>query len=150
MNNPTCRFCNNHDLYSFLDLGMSPLSNAYLKPQQLQGMEPFYPLYCLVCTSCFLVQLEEVEKPENIFEEYAYFSSYSDIWLRHARQYTEFIIERLQLTAKSHVVEIASNDGYLLQYFLKRGIPALGIEPAANVARVAQEKGIPTLARFFG
>jgi 2-polyprenyl-3-methyl-5-hydroxy-6-metoxy-1,4-benzoquinol methylase len=137
-------------MYTFLDLGMSPLSNAYVKALQLQSMEPFYPLHCLVCASCFLVQLEEFEKPEIIFGDYAYFSSYSDTWLQHAREYTEVILERLHLTGKSYVIEVASNDGYLLQYFLNKGIPALGIEPAANVARVAREKGIATLEGFFG
>lgn len=150
MNDLTCRFCNSRGIHTFLDLGMSPLSNAYVKPLQLQNMEPFYPLHCLVCASCFLVQLEEVEKPEIIFGDYAYFSSYSDTWLQHAREYTEVITERLHLTEKSYVIEIASNDGYLLQYFLNKGIPAQGIEPAANVARVAREKGIATLEGFFG
>ena len=113
-------------------------------------MEPFYPLRALVCGSCFLVQLEEFETPERIFSDYAYFSSYSSSWLEHSRRYAEQMIERLGLDGDSHVVEIASNDGYLLQFFHERQIPVLGIEPAANVAEVALEKGIPTLVEFFG
>jgi predicted TPR repeat methyltransferase len=113
-------------------------------------MEPFYPLHVWVCDQCFLVQLEEYVSREEIFEEYAYFSSYSDSWLDHCRRYVDQMITRLQLTAASHVVEVASNDGYLLQYFVSRGIPVLGIEPAANVAKVAVDKGVPTLVKFFG
>ncbi|MGI9179349.1 MAG: methyltransferase domain-containing protein [Longimicrobiaceae bacterium] len=133
-----------------VDLGMSPLSNAYLRPEQLQEMEPFYPLHALVCERCFLVQLGEFESPERIFSDYAYFSSFSDSWLRHARDYVAMISERLRLGRESRVVEIASNDGYLLQYFVAKGIPVLGIEPAANVARAAEERGVPSLVRFFG
>jgi SAM-dependent methyltransferase len=128
---------------------MAPLSNSYLKAEDLHKTEPKYPLRPFVCDQCFLVQLEEHETPEHIFSDYAYFSSYSDTWLGHARNYTECIIKRLSLNPKSHVVEIGSNDGYLLQYFSARGIPVLGIEPAANVARAARNKGIPTLTRFF-
>ncbi|MBD0370380.1 MAG: methyltransferase domain-containing protein [Pyrinomonadaceae bacterium] len=146
----TCRFCDTELKYTFVDLGVSPLSNSYLTAEQLSRMEPFYPLHAYVCHRCFLVQLEEFESPENIFNDYAYFSSYSESWLRHARDYTEQMIERFQLGARSQVIEIASNDGYLLQYFVKRGVPALGIEPAANVARVAEEKGVQTLTEFFG
>ncbi len=113
-------------------------------------MEPFYPLRALVCGNCFLVQLEEFETPEQIFSDYPYFSSYSSSWLEHSRRYSDQIIERLGLDEESHVVEIASNDGYLLQFFRERGIPVLGIEPAVNVAKVAVEKGIPTLVEFFG
>ncbi len=113
-------------------------------------MEPFYPLRALVCERCFLVQLEEFETPERIFSDYAYYSSYSASWLEHCRGYAELMTERLELGPHSHVVEIASNDGYLLQYFLERGIPVRGIEPAANVAEVALAKGIPTLVEFFG
>lgn len=145
-----CRFCSAPLSLSFADLGMSPLSNGYLKPGQLNRMERFYPLHARVCESCYLVQLEEFESPEHIFSDYLYFSSYSDSWLAHAASYTEQMIQRFGFDARSHVVEIASNDGYLLQYFVKRGIPVLGIEPAANVAQVAEQKGIPTLTRFFG
>jgi 2-polyprenyl-3-methyl-5-hydroxy-6-metoxy-1,4-benzoquinol methylase len=128
---------------------MSPLSNSYLTREQLNQMEPFYPLHARVCHKCFLVQLDEFESPERIFTDYAYFSSYSESWLRHARQYTEAMMIRFGLNSESQVVEIASNDGYLLQYFLERGVPVLGVEPATNVARVAEQKGIPTVAKFF-
>jgi 2-polyprenyl-3-methyl-5-hydroxy-6-metoxy-1,4-benzoquinol methylase len=129
---------------------MSPLSNSFLRPHQLNQMEPFYPLCVRVCAKCFLVQLEEFERPEKIFGDYAYFSSYSESWLRHARDYCTLMADRLHLSENSLVVEVASNDGYLLQYFQKRGIPVLGIEPARTVARAAREKGIPTLEKFFG
>ena len=129
---------------------MSPLCESFLPADQLNRMEPFYPLKVYVCSNCFLVQLEEYVSPEHIFTEYAYFSSYSDSWLQHARNYTDLMIERFQLTSKNQVIELASNDGYLLQYFVKRGIPSLGVEPAKNVARVAVEKGIPTITEFFG
>lgn len=145
-----CRFCAKPLTLSFADLGMSPPSNAYLKPDQLGRMEKFYPLHAWVCESCLLVQLEEFETPEQIFSDYAYFSSYSESWLAHAREYTAMMIKRFGLGAKSRVVEIASNDGYLLQYFVASGVPVLGVEPAANVAKVAEEKGVPTLVRFFG
>lgn len=113
-------------------------------------MEPFYPLHVKVCEECFLVQLEEYVSREHIFTEYAYFSSFSDSWLKHAADYVEMISSRLRLGRQSLVVELASNDGYLLQYFVERGIPALGVEPAANVARAAEQKGVPTLVKFFG
>lgn len=145
-----CRFCAKPLTLSFADLGMSPPSNAYLKPEQLGRVEKFYPLHAWVCESCLLVQLEEFESPEQIFSDYAYFSSYSESWLAHARDYTAMMIKRFALGAKSRVVEIASNDGYLLQYFVASGVPVLGVEPAANVAKVAEEKGVPTLVRFFG
>jgi 2-polyprenyl-3-methyl-5-hydroxy-6-metoxy-1,4-benzoquinol methylase len=145
-----CRFCGAPLELSVADLGMSPLSNAYLTAGQLNQMEPFYPLHAWVCESCFLVQLEQFETPEHIFADYAYFSSYSDSWLQHAAAYTDAMIARFGFDSTSHIVEIASNDGYLLQNFVKRGIPVLGIEPAANIARVAEEKGVPTLVRFFG
>jgi SAM-dependent methyltransferase len=134
----------------FADLGMSPLANSYLPPDRANSMEPFYPLRALVCGNCFLVQLEEFETPERIFSDYAYFSSYSSSWVQHSRRYAEQMTERLGLDGNSHVVEIASNDGYLLQFFHERQIPVLGIEPAANVAKVALQKGIPTLVEFFG
>jgi SAM-dependent methyltransferase len=129
---------------------MSPLANSYLSSEQVNAMEPFYPLCALVCGKCFLVQLEEFEAPERIFSDYAYFSSYSSSWLEHSRRYTELMVERFALGVSSQVVELASNDGYLLQFFSERGIPVLGIEPAANVAEVAIEKGIRTVVAFFG
>jgi len=145
-----CRFCGSVLNHTFVDLGMSPPCESYLKPEQLNYMERFYPLHVFVCDCCFLVQLNEYISPEEIFTEYAYFSSYADTWLEHAKAYTELMIERLKLNDKSQVVELASNDGYLLQYFVQQGIPVLGIEPAANVAKVAIDKGIPTIVEFFG
>jgi len=147
---PPCRFCSAPLTTVFADLGMSPLANSYLTPEQGNGMEPFYPLRALVCGSCRLVQLEEFETPQHIFGDYAYFSSYSSSWLEHSRRYAEEMVERFELGASSHVVEIASNDGYLLQFFRDRQVPVLGVEPAANVAKVALQKGIPTLVEFFG
>ena len=129
---------------------MSPLCESYLTADQLNRMEPFYPLHVKVCEGCFLVQLEEYVSPEHIFTEYAYFSSYSDSWLKHASNYVDMISERFGLGAQSLAVELASNDGYLLQYFVKKGIPVLGVEPAVNVAKVAEKKGVPTLVKFFG
>ena len=129
---------------------MSPPCQAFLPANQLNQAEAFYPLHVFVCEHCFLVQLEEYVSPEHIFTEYAYFSSYSDSWLAHAKAYTELMVERCQLGQDSLVVELASNDGYLLQYFVAQGIPVLGIEPAVNVAKEATKKGIPTLVRFFG
>jgi hypothetical protein len=145
-----CRFCGSPLNAVFADLGMSPLANSYLTPEQCNAMEPFYPLRALVCERCYLVQLEEYESPQSIFSHYAYFSSYSTSWLEHSRRYAAAVIERFALGPQSQVVEIASNDGYLLQYFKDQGIPVLGIEPAANVAEVAEEKGIPTRVEFFG
>jgi 2-polyprenyl-3-methyl-5-hydroxy-6-metoxy-1,4-benzoquinol methylase len=145
-----CRFCASPLQAVFADLGMSPLANSYLTVEQGNRMEPFYPLRALVCSNCFLVQLEEYESPDHIFTDYAYFSSYSSSWLEHSERYTAAMVDRFGLDAASHVVEVASNDGYLLQYFKERGIPVLGIEPAANVAKVAREKGLPTLVEFFG
>jgi SAM-dependent methyltransferase len=129
---------------------MSPLCQTHISPEQLDRMEPFYPLHAFVCQECFLVQLQEYVSPAEIFREYAYFSSYSDSWVEHARRYAEAMIRRLGLDTQSRVVELASNDGYLLQHFVRAGIPVLGVEPAANVAKVAVQKGIPTLVRFFG
>lgn len=129
---------------------MSPLCESYLSAEQLNEMEPFYPLHVYVCENCYLVQLEEYVSPETIFTEYAYFSSYADSWLQHAKNYTDQMVERFGINASSLVVELASNDGYLLQYFVEKGVPVLGIEPARNVAKVAIEKGIPTLVEFFG
>ena len=144
-----CRFCELPLQKVFVDLGMTPLSNSYLKPTQLNQMEPFYPLRCFVCESCFLVQLEEFESPEQIFTDYAYLSSYSDTWLQHAKSYCEMMISRFGLSEHSQVIEIASNDGYLLRNFVDRRIRVLGIEPAANIAAIAVQKGIPSMARFF-
>lgn len=144
-----CRFCEMPLRHTFVDLGMSPLANSYVTPVQLNRVEPFYPLYVYVCESCLLVQLEEFESPNHIFSDYAYFSSYSDTWLQHAKVYTDMVVERFGLDAQSYVVEIASNDGYLLQYFVAKGIPVLGIEPATNVAAVARQNGIPTITQFF-
>jgi hypothetical protein len=145
-----CRFCGTTLQTSFVDLGMSPLCQTHIAPDQLGSMEPFYPLHAFVCTNCFLVQLNEFVTPDSIFTEYAYFSSYSTSWVDHARRYTDMACERFRLTSTSKVAEIASNDGYLLQHFVKRGIKPLGIEPAENVAAVAIANGIPTITRFFG
>jgi hypothetical protein len=128
---------------------MSPLCESYLRSDQLNQMEPFYPLHVFVCESCFLVQLQEYVSVDEIFTEYAYFSSFSDSWLAHAKAYTEKMIDRFALNSTSRVIELASNDGYLLQYFVQAGVPALGIEPAANVAAVAEAKGVRTIVRFF-
>jgi SAM-dependent methyltransferase len=129
---------------------MSPLCESYVSREQLNQMEAFYPLHVQVCDQCFLVQLEEYVSAADIFTEYAYFSSYSDTWLKHAADYVDMITRRLNLSQNSLAVELASNDGYLLENFVKRGIPALGVEPAANIAKVANEKGVPTLVKFFG
>lgn len=145
-----CRFCNNHLTHTFVDLGMSPLCQNRIHPNQLQEMEPFYPLHVFVCEACFLVQLAEIVSPLEIYKDYAYFSSYSDSWLAHCEAYTEMMIKRFSLDQHSQVVELASNDGYLLQYFLKKKIPVLGVEPAANAARLAEEKGIQSIVKFFG
>lgn len=145
-----CRFCNAQLKHLFVSLGVSPLANSYLTKEQLHKMESFYPLNVYVCDSCFLVQLQEFESPEKIFSDYAYFSSYSDTWLKHASDYVDKMIKMFQFNACSHIVEIASNDGYLLQYFVEKGIPVLGIEPAHNVAEVAKRKGILTETAFFG
>jgi len=145
-----CRFCGNELHQVFVDLGMSPLANSYLKPENLQQMEPHFPLCIYVCDACYLVQLPVFETPEGIFTDYAYFSSFSDSWLKHAKSYTDLMVERFDYNTNSYVVEIASNDGYLLQYFKEKSIPILGIEPAKNVAVAANEAGIPTLVKFFG
>jgi SAM-dependent methyltransferase len=145
-----CRFCNTPLEHSVVDLGMSPLCESYLPAEALDRMEPFYPLHVKVCTQCFLVQVGEYVKAEEIFTEYAYFSSFSSAWLKHAEDYVGMISERLGLGPSSFVMELASNDGYLLQYFVKRGIPCLGIEPAANVAKAAVERGVPSDVSFFG
>jgi SAM-dependent methyltransferase len=145
-----CRFCGAPLSHVFVDLGASPLANSYLEPEALGKAEPFYPLTVYVCAECFLVQLPEEEKPEAIFSDYAYFSSYSESWLRHAEAYARRMIERFGFGPEQQVVEVASNDGYLLRWFQERGIPVLGIEPAANVAEAARAAGIPTEVKFFG
>lgn len=145
-----CRFCSSPLEQVFADLGTTPLANSLLEPAQLHAMEPHYPLVARVCDRCHLVQLDTFESPEHIFSDYAYFSSYSESWLEHCRHFAEEAVRRFQLGEQSRVVEIASNDGYLLQFFKGRVGDVLGIEPARNVAQVAVEKGIPTLARFFG
>jgi SAM-dependent methyltransferase len=147
---PICRFCSAPLRHTFVDLGMSPLCESYVPPERVGEMEPFYPLHARVCEQCLLVQLEEFVAPEQIFSEYAYFSSYSDSWVAHARDYVESVVERFGLGPDSQVVELASNDGYLLQHVVERGIPALGVEPAANVAEVARERGVETVVEFFG
>ncbi len=145
-----CRFCRVPLTRTFVDLGRAPLSNAFLSADQLRLPEAHYPLHAYVCDNCLLVQLEEFASPETIFGDYLYFSSYSDAWLRHAEAYAARMIQRLQLDARSLVVEVASNDGYLLQYFRQGGIDVLGVEPAANIAEVARAKGIATEVAFFG
>jgi len=145
-----CRFCETSVDLVAADLGMSPLSNSYVTRESLGTMEPFYPLQALVCERCFLVQLPQFESPCEVFSEYGYFSSYSSSWLAHASRYAATMTARLGLDQASLVVEIASNDGYLLQYFASRQIPTLGVEPAANVAEAARAKGIRTVVEFFG
>jgi hypothetical protein len=145
-----CRFCGTPLRHAMVDLGMSPLCESFVPADKVNAMEAFYPLRAWVCDRCFLVQLEEYVSGEEIFSDYAYFSSFSDSWLDHCRRYVDQMIGQLGLTADSSVVEVASNDGYLLQYFVARGVPCLGIEPAANVAKVAEERGVPTLVKFFG
>jgi hypothetical protein len=147
---PLCRFCSMPLRQTFIDLGMSPLCESYVSAEQLNQMEPFYPLHVRVCGHCFLVQLEAYVSPESIFTNYAYFSSYSETWLAHSKTYVEQMTSRFRLNASSLVVEIASNDGYLLQYFVSQQVPVLGIEPAANIAAVAVQNGVPTLVKFFG
>ena len=150
MNNAgDCRFCGG-SLAEFVDLGMSPLCESYLTKDQLNSMEPFYPLAAHVCRDCLLVQLQEYVAPKEIFSEYAYFSAYSDSWLDHARRYAETMSKRLNLGPASRVIELGSNDGYLLQFFVEKGISVLGIEPAQNVASAAEKRGVPTLVKFFG
>jgi SAM-dependent methyltransferase len=147
---PTCRLCSAPLARTFVDLGSSPLANSYLEPSQLAEGEMFYPLHVRVCERCLLVQLPEFASPAEIFGDYAYFSSYSESWVEHARRYVELVAERFRLDESTQVVEVASNDGYLLQFFQARGVPALGVEPAGNVAAAAQERGIPTVVDFFG
>jgi SAM-dependent methyltransferase len=146
----SCLFCAAPLRHTFVDLGMSPLCESFLAADQVNQMEPFYPLHAQVCERCFLVQVQEYVRPEAIFTEYAYFSSYSDSWLAHAQAYVAMITARLGLTAASTVVELGSNDGYLLQYFVAGGIPVLGVEPARNVAQTAIARGVPTITKLFG
>jgi SAM-dependent methyltransferase len=145
-----CRFCQAPLATTFVDLGMQPLSNAYVAAEAEGAIEPFFPLHVRVCERCFLVQLPELQSPEAIFTDYAYLSSYSESWLEHCRRYAEQAVRRFGLTSSSLVLEVASNDGYLLRFFKEAGIPILGIEPAANVAAIAERAGIPSLPRFFG
>jgi SAM-dependent methyltransferase len=145
-----CRFCAAPLVLTMVDLGKSPLCESFLPADRLEEMEPFFPLHVRVCTRCWLAQLPSFVPPDEIFHEYAYFSAYSDSWVEHARVYVDMITERLSLTSDSLVVELASNDGYLLQHFLPKGVPVLGIDPAANVAPAAEERGVPTLVEFFG
>src|SRR5438128_3376751 len=145
-----CRHCGARLVHTFVDLGMSPLCESFLDAEHLDEMEPFYPLHVYVCDQCFLVQVQEYVSPEAIFREYAYFSSYSDSWLAHVKGYVNMITERLGLTPASQVVELGSNDGYLLQYFVAKGIPVLGVEPARNVAQTAIARGVPTVTKLFG
>ncbi|MFG5119987.1 methyltransferase domain-containing protein [Methylorubrum sp. POS3] len=150
MTRPTCRACGAALTRTFCDLGLSPLANAYVTPEHRHRGETFHPLHAYVCEACWLVQLEAFESPEAIFSDYAYFSGFSAGWLRHAERYVAAMSERFGLGADSRVVEVASNDGYLLQYFVARGVPVLGVEPAANVARAARARGVPTEVAFFG
>jgi SAM-dependent methyltransferase len=145
-----CRFCGAKLQHLLVDLGMSPLCENYVSPEKANQMEAFYPLHVYVCDNCFLAQLEQYVSPEEIFGEYAYFSSYSDSWLEHAKRYTDMIVSRLDLDHRSTVMELGSNDGYLLQYFVQKKIKAIGVEPAANVAAVAEKNGVPTVVKFFG
>ena len=146
----SCRFCNAPLNTSFVDLGVTPLCQTHVAEDQLNEMEPFFPLHAWLCDECMLVQLEEYVGPKDIFEEYAYFSSYSNSWLRHAAEYCDLVEARFGLGQGSFIVELASNDGYLLRNFVTKGVPCLGIEPAANVARAAREQGVDTLSKFFG
>ncbi|KQR76045.1 class I SAM-dependent methyltransferase [Rhizobium sp. Leaf341] len=145
-----CRLCTAPLHHTFVDLGMSPPCESFLAADTLDNMESYYPLHAFVCEDCFLVQLPEHVSPQTIFEEYAYFSSYSDSWVAHAKRYCDTVVPRFSLGPASLVVELASNDGYLLQHLLADGIPILGVEPALNVAQTAIDKGIPTITQFFG
>ena len=146
-----CRFCKNELSDIFIDLGNSPASNSFLSGEQLNEPELFYPLKVYTCSNCFLVQLEEYKKSDDIFNNsYVYFSSYSTSWLAHSKRYSELMIDRFGYNSSTQIVEIASNDGYLLQYFREKNIPVLGIEPTANTAQIAKEKGIKTIVEFFG
>jgi SAM-dependent methyltransferase len=145
-----CRFCGETLRHTLVDLGLSPLCESFVPPERANEMEPFYPLHVWICDRCLLVQLEEYVRPEEIFTEYAYFSSFSTSWVEHARRYANEMVDGLGLSPESFVVEVGSNDGYLLQHFVGRGVPVLGVEPAANVASRAEERGVATLVEFFG
>jgi len=145
-----CRLCHGGLRHAFVDMGVLPLANSYLRVEQLGYPEPMYPLRAFVCGDCFLVQLEEAASPEQLFSEYPYLSSCSESWLQHAREYVEMVVGRFGMDGRSQIVEVGSNDGYLLQYFKEKRMPVLGIEPAADVAAVALRRGIPTLVKFFG
>jgi SAM-dependent methyltransferase len=145
-----CRFCGESISQVVVDLGSSPLCQSQIAPEQLDQMEPFYPLKALVCENCWLVQLDEFVSPDEIFGEYAYFSSFSDSWVAHAKRYSDKMSAMLELGQSSLVYEIASNDGYLLQHFVAQGVPVVGIEPAANVAQAAIEKGVRSEIEFLG
>jgi SAM-dependent methyltransferase len=147
---PACRSCGAPLERTFVDLGMAPLANSYLAPDALLDAETYFPLHVFLCTECFLVQLPAVTSAEAIFSDYAYFASYSESWLDHARRYVEAMSVRFEIGTEQTVVEVASNDGYLLQYFKQRGVPVLGVEPAANVAEAAEAAGIETVVKFFG
>jgi len=147
---PDCRLCGAPLTTTFVDLGSTPLANAYLRPEDADGDEPCYPLHALVCDHCLLVQLEAMVSPETLFDDYAYFSSYSDSWVEHGRRFAEAAAADLGLGPDSLVFEVASNDGYLLQHFVAAGVPVLGIEPAANVAAAAIARGVPSEVAFFG
>ena len=151
MSGDKCRVCNAELEQNFVDLGMSPIANDYVAAANANAMEPFYPLRVYVCSECWLVQLPAAQSADNIFrDDYAYFSSVSRSWLDHAHDYVEKVIERFDISSEQSVVEIASNDGYLLQYFRKHSVPVLGIEPCGNVAEAAEKIGIPTIVEFFG
>jgi hypothetical protein len=150
MNKPLCNFCKTPLVHTFVDLGMAPMVSAYLSEEQLQKPEPFYPLHAYVCANCLLVQLPEMQTPEQIFGDYPYLSSCSKSWLVHIQNYVNYMVKRFGFNKDSQIVEIASNDGYLLQYFKAMEIPVLGIEPAGNIAKISLDKGIPTLNKFFG
>ncbi len=145
-----CRFCGTELEHTFVDLGDTPLANSFLSAQQLGQPEPSYPLHARVCSECLLVQVAAVVPPEEIFSDYAYFSSYSSTWVEHSRRFAQQSIRRFSLDRQSLVVEVASNDGYLLRHYAEAGISVLGVEPAANVAEAAREVGVPTEVRFFG
>ena len=145
-----CRFCESALTNIFLDLGMSPMANSFLKSTDLNTTEPRYPLCSYVCSNCFLVQLDEFENPQEIFSDYAYFTSFSTTWIDHVEEFVNQSINQFKIDKEKHVIEIASNDGYLLQHFKKKDIPVLGIEPAKNIASDAESKGIPTINKFFG
>ena len=147
---PRCLSCSSPLTHTFVDLGLQPLANSYVPPERAHEPEPRFPLHARVCDNCLLVQVDAVQAPENIFVDYAYFSSYSESWLKHCSDYADAMTDRFRLGTHSRVVEIGSNDGYLLQYFVAKGMRVLGIEPAANVAQAAIERGVPTDIAFFG